>query len=218
MIETTNRHWILYIHTNKENGKSYVGITSQDPELRWMNGKGYESRLVFGRAIRKYGWENFEHEIVMRDLSEEDAKFLEKWLIKTLKTQDRFWGYNMTSGGDGVVGYHHTQETKRKLSEFQKGERHVNYGKHLSESTKRKIGEKNKGNKYALGVVRSKETKEKMSNSKKKAVQMFDGGNLVKEFISAKDAQEATGISRKNISLCCLGYRKHAGGYSWKFA
>lgn len=213
-----DRTWIVYIHTNKTNGKKYVGITSQGPNTRWMNGKGYDKRLRFGRAIAKYGWDNFSHDIIYEGLSEQDAKRIEVELIAELRTQDIEYGYNMTKGGDGACGYHHTEETRKKLSEFQTGEKHVNYGRHLSQETKDKIGRANKGNKYCLGIVRSEETKSKMAQSKYKPVAMFDGDSLIRVFCSAKQAQEETGVSRKNISLCCLGKRKHAGGYAWSFA
>lgn len=45
----------------------------------------------------------------------------------------------------GFKGRHHTEETKRKISEAKKGKNNPNYGKHLSEETKRKISEANKG-------------------------------------------------------------------------
>lgn len=183
-----------------------------------MNGYGYDKRLRFGRAIAKYGWDNFSHEIIFEGLCEIDAKRTEVELITELHTQDPAYGYNMTKGGEGVCGYHHTEETRRKLSEFQSGEKNRNYGKHLSQKTKDKIGQANRGNKYCLGLVRSEETREKMSSSKRKPVCMYNESALVRVFNSAKQAQEETGISRKNISLCCLGKRKHAGGYAWSFA
>lgn len=37
-------------------------------------------------------------------------------------------------------------------------------------------------------------------------------------FSSAMDAERKTGIPNGNISNCCLGRQKHAGGYSWKHA
>lgn len=147
-----------------------------------------------------------------------DAKRIEIELIAELRTRDQAYGYNMTQGGEGVCGYHHTEETRRKLSEFRRGEKHPNYGKHLPQETRDKIGLAHRGNKYCLGLVRSEETRGKMSSSKCKPVCMFSENILVKIFSSAKQAQEETGINRKNISLCCLGKRKHAGGYAWSFA
>lgn len=36
-------NYIVYAHINKENGKSYIGITSRDPNIRWgLNGNGYK--------------------------------------------------------------------------------------------------------------------------------------------------------------------------------
>ena len=50
------RTFTVYCHTNKINGKKYIGITSKKPEYRWNNGKGYSTQIVFARAIEKYGW------------------------------------------------------------------------------------------------------------------------------------------------------------------
>ena len=213
----SSRTWSLYIHKNKLNGKCYVGITSQDPEKRWLNGYGYEKHLHFGRAIAKYGWDNFEHIILYNNLSEQRAKELEVLLIKQMETQNSEKGYNMTNGGDGVCGLKHTDESRKKMSEAKSGANHPNFGLHISESTRNKISEKLVGNQNALGVVRSEETKQKMSRSKYKPVAMYDGDTLVRIFESAKSAGEYLRINRKNISLCCYNQRKHAGGFAWKF-
>lgn len=213
-----DNRWSVYIHTNKTNGKKYIGITSQAPESRWLNGHGYDHKLKFGRAISKYGWDGFIHEVVSEGLSESEAKNIECDLISKYLTQDDSHGYNMTSGGDGVCGFKHTDAAKQKMSICKAGSNHPNYNKHLNESTRNKIATRLSGNKNALGAIRSTETKKRMSIAKKKAVAMYADGILIKLFDSAKDAQEETGINRKNISTCCLGQRNSAGGYNWKFA
>lgn len=92
--------WCVYCHTSPS-GKVYVGITHyKNPELRWRkDGVGYYGNTVFFRAIKKYGWSNFSHEILFRGCSEKLAKTLEQAYIKYFK--GRNMSYNMTIGGDG---------------------------------------------------------------------------------------------------------------------
>ena len=78
-LKMTN-NYSVYIHTNKTNGKKYVGITKQKPERRWQKGFGYVGS-VFGVAINKYGWDGFTHDIVACELSKNEACKLEISLI-----------------------------------------------------------------------------------------------------------------------------------------
>lgn len=52
-----DNRWCVYVHTSPS-GKKYVGVTSQYPNARWRNGKGYKSSPAFNNAIQKYGWDN----------------------------------------------------------------------------------------------------------------------------------------------------------------
>ena len=62
--------YTVYKHTSPS-GKVYIGITKRKPEYRWNKGKGYrKDQLLFYRAIKKYGWDNFTHEILYTGLSE----------------------------------------------------------------------------------------------------------------------------------------------------
>ena len=65
------REYSVYCHTFP-NGKRYIGISS-DCEKRWRNGKGYETQPKMDRAIKKYGWDNFQHIIVYENLTKEDT-------------------------------------------------------------------------------------------------------------------------------------------------
>lgn len=153
IIDKKNCMWSVYIHISPNN-KYYVGITSQKPNDRWRSGKGYEHNSYFMRAINKYGWDNFQHEIIASNLTEKEAKNFEKLLIKELKSNDKIYGYNMTAGGDGVSG----------LSRF--GEDNPFYGKHHNTETKKIISEANKGKQYWLGKRHSDESKQKMKSPK----------------------------------------------------
>ena len=115
-------NWTVYKHTNKINGKSYIGITSRKPEDRWgTNGYKYQSQkskyLCFSKAIQKYGWDNFTHEILFTGLTEEDACKKEKELISFYNSKAPF-GYNLTDGGEGTSGYEVSEKFKQRRSEL----------------------------------------------------------------------------------------------------
>lgn len=110
------KKFIVYIH-KFPNGKMYIGITSKKPNARWQNGNGYskEKQPIMYNAIKKYGWENIEHIIMFSDLSENDAKSKEIELIKKYNTfykNENSNGYNMTFGGDGVLGHKSSKKVK----------------------------------------------------------------------------------------------------------
>lgn len=85
--------YLVYKHTDPT-GKVYIGITQNHPQTRWNEGGGYEKQTKFYRAIQKYGWINFKHEIVAAGLTEESAKKLENQLILENKSYDEKYGYN----------------------------------------------------------------------------------------------------------------------------
>ena len=66
--------YTVYKHTNMVNGKVYIGITSTSIEKRsGSNGKNYKNNTLFYRAIQKYGWSAFSHEVLFDRLSIEEA-------------------------------------------------------------------------------------------------------------------------------------------------
>lgn len=88
------------MHTLKCDGRKYIGITGQKSKYRWRNGLGYKENDYFYRAINKYGWDNFKHEILFENLSREQACNKEKALIKLFQTYDAVYGFNHTLGGE----------------------------------------------------------------------------------------------------------------------
>lgn len=123
MLERT---YCVYKHTNRANGKVYIGVTSQLPRDRWDSGWGYQKNKHFWDAIQKYGWSGFDHEILASGLPPEEAFAKEQELILEYGSMDYRKGYNMTPGGEtgpclsGVshpmYGKHHTPEARAKMS------------------------------------------------------------------------------------------------------
>jgi hypothetical protein len=60
-------------------GKSTVGITKQDKERRWLKCAGYEHQPKFYKAIQEYGWRNILHEVIAENLTEQEARQMEKY-------------------------------------------------------------------------------------------------------------------------------------------
>lgn len=85
--------FLVYKHTDP-NGKIYIGITQNHPQTRWNEGGGYEKQHKFYKAIQKYGWINFKHEIVAAGLTKEEALELENDLILQYQSYDISFGYN----------------------------------------------------------------------------------------------------------------------------
>ena len=111
-------NWCVYKHTCP-NGKGYIGITGVGVDKRWgYDGRGYYGQ-VFYKAIKKYGWDNIKHEVLVDNISEEKAKELEKYYIEKYNTF--YNGYNFTIGGEGTCGVIYTEERRRKLSKSLKG-------------------------------------------------------------------------------------------------
>lgn len=189
-------NYTVYAHKNNINGKVYAGITMQKPASRWRNGKGYTT-LRFKRAIKKYGWDNFEHIIIAEKLTKLEATEMEKAIIKAFDLTNPKKGYNSAIGGDGGGMYHkhQTEETRTKIS---KARKIIGF----SEEHKKHISEAKAGAKHHFA---------------KKVYQYTKDGIFIKEWAYMSEASEVLKIKKPSISECCKGKRKSAGGYKWTY-
>jgi len=162
-----DKKYCVYLHINKLNGKQYCGITCQRPSYRWRAGEGYIHNEHFYRAIQKYGWDMFEHIILFENLSHKEANLKEQQYVCTHNLTNSQYGYNQTSGGDGTVGYKHTKDTRKRMSQS-------HMGNSCSEETKEKISAKNIGNNNGMygkpswnsGIPMQDDIKAKISKSR----------------------------------------------------
>ena len=199
-------NFCVYIHISPSN-KKYVGITSRKPSLRWSGGNGYKNNEHFYRAIQKYGWGNFQHLIVAKNLTKEEACKAEIDLIKKFNTQDYNLGYNNTSGGEHTT---FTLQAKKKMSDAKKG-------KKLSEETKYKLAIIRKGKKSLLkGTSLSESHKKKISKglkeyylyNKKRSNSFYYGKSVICEniiFNTMKECDKYYGLKENTICRWLTG-------------
>ena len=99
------KNYVVYCHINKINNKKYFGITSNYNKRVGKNGSGYKGQYFYENGIKIYGWENFAHIILHKNLSIDEASEYEKKYIKEYNTTDYRYGYNRTSGGSANKPY-----------------------------------------------------------------------------------------------------------------
>ena len=166
--------WVVYKHTSP-NGKVYIGVTCKKPEYRWQKGQGYTKNPYFYKAIQKYGWKNFTHEILYTDLEERQAGIMEISLIRYYNSTNTNFGYNVLSGGDiktglnnPFYGKHHSENAKIKMSEAKKGKPSHNKGIKISEEQRQKLSDSRKGEKnWCYGKKMLPQTREAILKSVK---------------------------------------------------
>ena len=83
----------IYKHTTPD-GLVYIGATAQKPKNRWNNGENYKFVPKFYEAIKRFGWDNIQHEVVCEVSSREEAYIKEKEYIEKYKSFDERYGYN----------------------------------------------------------------------------------------------------------------------------
>lgn len=231
-------NYTVYKHVNKINGKVYVGITGGNVQRRWRSGKGYKRSPHFRKAIEKYGWDNFDHIIILKGISKETACIVERKLIKRYKSRNPKYGYNIASGGQsgaaGTVQGPTTLEKKREASlrswrdpKIREARISAMVGRVMSEEARRNMSLAQKGHfvseetkkKVSDGLLKyysDPEARKRRSDSVpgKTAVRCVETGII---YDSSADACRQTGVSGGNIHSACRGKRNTAGGFHWEF-
>lgn len=146
----------IYKITRKDTGQMYIG-QSKDIEARW-NGHIHSpqsKKSYIDRAIRKYGRENFDFQIICELEKDDDLlNAMEEYYIWKYNTYEDKNHFNLTPSGD--FSPMKVPEIAAKIS----GENHYMFGKRLPEETRKKISKTMSGRKL------SQKTKNKISEAR----------------------------------------------------
>lgn len=225
------KKWTVYKHTCPK-GKVYIGVTSSKLQHRWKGGNGYNNNIYFFRAIKKYGWDNFLHEVLADNLTKSEAAKMEIELIKQYNSTDWRKGYNREPGGNL-----RSKETTLKISKALMGKKlskeHIEkiraskVGVPLKESAKQKLSVSHKKNPKVLNHIislnKNRKGSPKTEDHRRKIAENQPARRAVinlttgAKFDSLQDASKAYNVQRSNISKVCIGERETAGGYKWAY-
>lgn len=178
-------------------GKIYIGQTSQTPSVRWGYGYGYINCPHLFSAIKKYGWDNFEHIIVTDNLSKREADWIEHYLICYYESYNKDKGYNLTMGGDGAVGYRFSDEQRKAMSLKRKGRK-------ATEETKARLSYSHK---HCL----------RTQLVSKKVVQRNKKNDIIDIYDSITDASKALNVDIRDIWNVCNGRQKTCRNYIFEY-
>lgn len=113
---------MIYLITNKVNGKRYIGKTAKSIEERWYHhckNAEYGLNTYLYKAIRKYGKENFIVEHLCDGLDDEEVQMIDIHQPE----------YNMTRGGTGGDTSSSPNFKASLTRRNYKGTNNPNYGK-----------------------------------------------------------------------------------------
>lgn len=201
------KEYKIYCHLFP-NGKRYFGQTKRTLEERFgKNGINYKDSPLLWNAIQKYGWENISHILIKDDLTKEEANKYETAYIKSYKTYDRNYGYNLTFGGDGNNQYDYQNIYDLWLSNLSIKE--IAQQLDCSPKTVRIAL-----NSYGISG------KERISKSAGKyhsfpIYQYTMNGEFLSSYNSISEAEKITNIPHTNIIKVLQNKRRSAGGYRW---
>lgn len=201
---------IIYKTINLLNNKIYIGQTNGKKKYYIGSGK----YLI--KAFKKYGKSNFKFEIITQgDFNQYLTDTLERHYIRLYNSTNKNIGYNLELGGLRSNQRRIKTITGYKLSkEFCEAVRKRRLGTKTSEETKKKLSEINKGKKKSLNHAAN------IGKSKWIPIIQLDlEGNFIKEWNCISNIEKELGLSSKNICGVCKNHygRKSVGGFKWEY-
>ena len=240
-MKDTQKIFMLYKVTSPSN-KVYIGITCESLRSRKSKHKYTANRMKkshkFSNAIKKYGIDGMNWEIVCSNLTKEDAINKEIVMIKELDTYKS--GYNSTKGGEGAWGYKWSKEDIEKYLKIRTEKYYTNDEwlkkqseitknfyknnpefalKRAKECTERPKLTRHKFEKRRIESIRKPEAKMKMVKSKgckEFNVYCISKRKYIGTWLLKTECAKELNIHSSKISSCLNKQRRQTGGYIFK--
>lgn len=212
----------IYKITNPK-GRVYIG-QSVDIEKRKVNYsrlQNCKTQTKLYRSLVKYGY------------SEHIFEVIEQCTTEQLNERERHWqdyhnvleeGLNCRlTGADSKSGRLSEETVKRRVvstdwdSLQTKRIANTDYAKRTANTDYSKRTQNTNYASFQDRKVANTDYKSIAEKNRKPILQFHKDGTFVKEWTSIKEAGETLKIHRTDITQCCKGRYKSAGGYSWKY-
>lgn len=238
-----NTHGIIYKAINKINNKTYIGQTIRTLEERKKEhshpkkGKIY----LFQRAIMKYGFENFEWNIIDYAFSQEELNIKEMCWISIYESSNIKKGYNLTIGGEfgKLTGEAETKrcENSHKWQVENMGKKVINLGTYKIYQTIKEASECEKVTATAISLCckginqtageymyafyddynNYKDYYDNLKWENKYNIKKVINLSTNKVYNLMTDAEKDTNTPYQSISKCCRREQKSANNYFWAY-
>ena len=203
----------IYKITNKINGKSYIGLSSNIEE-RFKKHRQMQGEKILYSAFEKYGIENFEFSV------------LEYCLLEQLSEREKYWiayydtynnGYNATLGGEGqcLIDYNLVIEDFLRTNCCKTTARNLGISQHSV------------GHILTTNGIKHKSFTECGGLNKRRVGQFTKTGEFIQEFVSQEEAanylvsigktKASINTIRGHIGQNCAGKEKTSYGFVWKW-
>ncbi|MFQ5953893.1 MAG: GIY-YIG nuclease family protein [Kiloniellales bacterium] len=209
----------IYRIRNLRTQKSYVGQAALSFEKRFKehrhslrNGKHHSRHLQ--RAWDRYGERAFVFEVIeeiSRDQnSEKEFKIAlrerEQFHMDALQAKDPLFGYNISPRAGSQLGYRHSEESRRKMSQ-------AGRGRQIPEKTRQKLSEVMK----AKRITRSRAERDRLSarRAQLRYDEVFDALDMYEEGVPQEDIAERFGISLAGMHRIIRGMSYRRAGVLW---
>lgn len=225
----------IYKFTNKVNGKVYIGQSvniSQRKNMHFFNSyklDNRDSKTYFHKAIRKYGVDNFEHEIIEL-CPKEKLNEREMYWIAYYHSDDRKHGYNLTKGGfnnpinlNAKAIYQIDLKTREIIKEYNSTKEASKANGFCSSNISCCLRGKTNSAYGYYWVYKSqydpnKVKKTDLNGKTKRRVLQIEPNTkkVIKKFNSLQEVFETYGWSKNaQLSLVCSGKGKTYNGFIW---